>query len=256
MHALGARGWYAMNSRPILEVLPIAAGLWRWTAPHPEWTPEKDRPGGWPRLVGSVYCEPPPGESGAVALIDPLAPPAGTPEALTFWTALDRDIERLRLPVAIFVANGYHARGALEFQRRYVGRFGAEIFASADAVARLGFRPDRVFGPVAASLAGVETFPVEGLDSGETALFIRRHRALVFADAVIGAGGGRLAVAPPSWGAEGEAAARRYRERFRASLAPLIDLDPVVVLPSHGEPALVGGRDALAAAVAGPAWGE
>jgi len=73
---------------------------------------------------------------------------------------------------------------------------------------------------------------------------------------VIGAGGGRLAVAPPSWAPEGEAAAARYRERFRASLAPLVDLEPAIVLPSHGEPALTGGRDSLAAALAGPAWGE
>jgi hypothetical protein len=244
-----------MSSQPLLEVTPIAAGLWRWTAPHPEWTPDKDRPGGWPRMVGSVYLEPPPGGSGAVVLIDPLAPPAGTAEAGTFWTALDRDIERLRLPVAIVVANGYHARGALEFQRRYLGKFGAGLFAPADAVARLGFQPDHVFGQASASLADVETFAVEGLD-GETALFIRRHRALVFADAVIGAGGGRLAVAPASWAPEGEAAAARYRERFRASLLPLVDLDPVIVLPSHGEPALAGGRDALAAALAGPAWGD
>jgi hypothetical protein len=245
-----------MGSQSLLEVTPIAAGLWRWTAPHPEWTPEKDRPGGWPRMVASVYLEPPPGGSGAVALIDPLAPPAGTSEALTFWTALDRDIERLRRPVVIFIANGYHARGALEFQRRYAGKSGAEIVAPADAVARLGFRPDRVLGPAATSLAGVETFPIEGLDAGETALFIRRHRALVFADAVVGAGGGRLAVVPPSWAAEGEAAAARYRDRFRASLGPLVDLDPAIVLPSHGEPALAGGRDALAAALAAPAWGE
>lgn len=245
-----------MNSQPLLEVTPIAAGLWRWAAPHPEWTPDKDRPGGWPRMVGSVYVEPPPGRSGAVVLIDPLAPPAGTAEAGTFWTALDRDIERLRLPVAILVANGYHARGALEFQRRYSGKFGAELFAPAGAVARLGFRPDRAFGPAAAALAGVETFPVEGLDPGETALFIRSHRALVFADAVIGAGGGRLAVAPPSWAEAGEAAARVYRERFRASLRPLLDLEPAIVLPSHGQPALAGGHDALAAALAGPAWGE
>jgi glyoxylase-like metal-dependent hydrolase (beta-lactamase superfamily II) len=63
-------------------------------------------------------------------------------------------------------------------------------------------------------------------------------------------------VAPASWAPEGEAAAARYRERFRASLLPLVDLDPVIVLPSHGEPALAGGRDALAAALAGPAWGD
>ena len=224
--------------------------------PHPEWTPAKDRPGGWARMVGSVYFEPPPGESRSLVLIDPLAPPAGTPEALTFWTALDRDVERARLPVAILVGNSYHARGALEFQRRYAEKYGAEILAHADAVARLGFQPTRLFGPATVPVFGVEVFPVEGLDDGETALYIRSHRALVFADAVIGAGGGRLAVVPRSWAADGDAAGLRYRERYRASLGGLLDLDPALVLPSHGEPVLAAGRDALAAALAAPAWGE
>jgi hypothetical protein len=36
----------------------------------------------------------------------------------------------------------------------------------------------------------------------------------------------------------------------------MLDLDPAIVLPSHGEPVLTGGRDALGAALDGPAWGE
>ena len=245
-----------MSAQPLLEVTPIADGLWRWTTPHPEWTPEKDRPGGWGRMVGSVYFEPPAGGSDAIALVDPLAPPAGSAESEKFWTALDRDVERTGLAVVIFVANGYHARGALEFYRRYAGRHGAEIRAHSDAVARLGFEPTHTFGADAAPRAGVEAFPIEALDVGETALFIRHHRALLFADAVIGAGGGRLSVAPRSWAAESEEAGARYRERFRASLRRMLELDPVMVLPSHGEPVLTGGRDALGAALEGPAWGE
>ena len=207
-------------------------------------------------MVGSVYFEAPVGEADAIALVDPLAPPADSAESEKFWTALDADVERAGLPVVIFVGNGYHARGALEFYRRYAGRHGAEIRAHADAVARLGFDPTHVFGADAAPRAGVEAFPIEGLDVGETALFIRHHRALVFADAVIGAGGGRLAVAPRSWAAESEEAGARYRERFRASLRRLLELDPAIVLPSHGEPVLTGGRDALRAALEAPAWGE
>jgi hypothetical protein len=245
-----------MSPEPLLEVTRIADGLWRWTAPHPEWTPDKDRPDGWARMVGSVYCESRAGEVQAVVLIDPLAPPDGSAEAGTFWAALDRDVQRAGLPVVIFVANGYHARGALEFHRRYAGRYGAEIHAHPGAVPRLGFEPTRRFGADAPSRAGVEAHPVEGLDLGETALFVRQHRALVFADAVIGAGGGRLAVAPRSWAADGEAAGERYHQSFRASLRRLLDLDPSMVLPSHGEPVLSGGRGALAAALEAPAWGE
>jgi hypothetical protein len=249
-----------MSSAPLLEVKPIAPGLWRWSAPHPEWTPAKDRPDGWPRMVGSIYFEAAPASpgsaTGAVVLIDPLAPPAGSPEVVTFWSALDRDVERAGLPVAIIVANGYHARGALEFDRRYAGKHGAWTYAHADAVARLGFQPTRLIQAGAGLLPGVEVHPIDGLDAGETAIFIRPHRALVFADAVLGAGGGRLAVAPASWAAAGEAAGQRYRERFRASLGRLLDLDPSIVLPSHGDPVLAGGRDAFAAALAAPAWGD
>jgi len=248
------------SPQPLLEVTRIAEGLWRWTAPHPEWTPAKDRPGGWGRMVGSVYSEPSAESSSessaAVAIVDPLAPPAGSAEAGTFWAALDRDLDRAGLPVVIFLGNGYHARSALEVQRRYAGKHGVEIHAHADSVRRLGFEPSRRFGQQPALAAGVDALPIEGLDAGETAFFIRRHRALVFSDAVIGAGGGRLAVAPPSWAAEGEAAAARYRERFRASLGRLVDLDPAMVLPSHGDPTLANGRGALVAALAGPAWGE
>src|SRR5262249_33535102 len=111
-----------MTPQPLLEVTQIADGLWRWTAPHPEWTPEKDKPGGWGRMVGAVYYEPRAGEAEALSLIEPLAPPAGSAEAVKFWSALDRDVERAGLPVVIFVANGYHAREAVEFQRRYAAK--------------------------------------------------------------------------------------------------------------------------------------
>jgi len=245
-----------MSADTNLVVTRIADGLWRWTAPHPEWTPEKDKPGGWGRMVGAVYSEPPAGSSDPVALIDPIAPPEGSPEAEKFWAALDRDLERAGRPVAVLIGNGYHLRSARDVERRYAGRYGVTIHAHGGSVARLGFEPAGLFGPGPALVAGVDALPIEALDEGETAFFIRSRRVLVFADAVLGAGGGRLAVAPPSWAPEGETARARYHERFRASIGRLVDLDPAIVLPSHGEPALERGRDALAAAVAGPAWGE
>jgi hypothetical protein len=74
-----------------MEVQELRRGLWRWTAPHPDWSPSLDRPGGWPRMVGCVYYEPPEA-AGTVVLIDPLAPPEGTPDHERFWRALDRDV--------------------------------------------------------------------------------------------------------------------------------------------------------------------
>ena len=51
---------------PSLPVEKIRDGLWRWTAPHPDWEPG----GGWEKDVGCVYYEGP----DAVVLIDPLVP--------------------------------------------------------------------------------------------------------------------------------------------------------------------------------------
>ena len=86
-----------------MDVQPLRPGLWRWTAPHPDWLPEKDKPGGWAEYVGCVYFEPAENKRDAVVLIDPLAPPAGTPDAERFWRALDRDVERAGVPVAILL---------------------------------------------------------------------------------------------------------------------------------------------------------
>ena len=58
-----------------MTVERLGDGLWRWTAPHPEWR----EGGGWDPDVGSVYCETPE----AVVLIDPLVPADGRgPRAL------------------------------------------------------------------------------------------------------------------------------------------------------------------------------
>jgi hypothetical protein len=244
-----------MTPKPDLEVIRIADGLWRWSAPHPEWTPEKDRPGGWGRMVGSIYYEPIAIPGAPVVLIDPIEPPAGTAEADRFWTALERDLERARRPVVILLGNVYHRRHAPEFRERIAARHACSIRAHPDGLGRLGIAGLEGFG-APASQGSVEACPMEALDLDETAFFIRPHRTLVFADAVLGAAGGRLAVAPESWAAKGEAAVTRYRERFRADLKRLLELDPRTVLPSHGEPVLSGGRETLAAAIDGPAWGE
>jgi glyoxylase-like metal-dependent hydrolase (beta-lactamase superfamily II) len=244
-----------MTRLPDLDVLRIADGLWRWTAPHPEWTPDKDRPGGWGRMVGCVYYEPADPPGAPVILIEPLAPPAGTTDGDRFWTALDLDLERARRPVSILLGNSFHLRAAPAFRERLASDAGCAVVAHPATIARLGL-PGIVPFDAGLSRAGVEAIPLDALDPGETAFFIREHRALIFSDAVLGAGGGRLAVAPPSWGAKGEEAAALYRRCFRSDLKRLLDLDPEVVLPSHGAPILAKGRETLAAALDAPAWGE
>src|SRR5947208_7013773 len=90
-----------------MDVKELCPGLWRWTAPHPSWKPENDKPGGWGRMVASASYEPAAASrrSGdpAFVLIDPMAPPDGTPEAESFWQHLDADVARIQLPVAILI---------------------------------------------------------------------------------------------------------------------------------------------------------
>ena len=110
-----------------MDVERIAEGLWRWAA--------ASEPGG-------VYYEAP----HAVVLFDPLLPVG---EEEKFLTYLDRDVERLDLPVSILLTAAGSERSAPFLRERY--RAGARI-------------PD-----------SVEAYPVEA----RTAYFVRPHRTLV-----------------------------------------------------------------------------
>ena len=233
----------------LLTVQQIRTGFWRWCAPHPEWKPEKGGSGGWEQMVACVYYEAP----HAVVLIDPLVPPAGERGRERFFAALDGDVARLGLPVAILLGNHYHLRSTKELYERYREAPGASVWAHPTV---------RVDCPVTHRYFAtplnrdILVFPVAGLNPDEVAFYVREHRAIVVADAVLGAGGGMLRVAPPSWAEPGEEAQSRYREQFRGELRRLLDLPIDMVLVAHGEPVLENGHAALAAALDAPAWGE
>ena len=93
-----------------MVVTELAPGLWRWTAPHPDWRPDAD----WPQEVGCVYAE----LSESVVLVDPLVPEG---EADRFWAALDRDVERLGVPVRVLETVRWHERSVDEVAGRYGG---------------------------------------------------------------------------------------------------------------------------------------
>jgi hypothetical protein len=236
-----------------LEVKALAPGLWRWTAPHPAWTPEKDVPGGWGQWVGCVFAHPP--GSDAVLLIDPLVPPEPT-ELARFWEALDRDLAQPRSTLTLLVGVSHHVRSAVAIRDRYAPRLDVTIAVHAEGEARLGGLATRTFVEGEPLPGGAEAFLVEGFEPGEVVFHLPQWRTLVPADSLIGTGDERLAVAPEAWAPEGPKAKARYRERFRPSLRRLLALDPVRVLASHGEPALERGGSALARALDGPAWGE
>jgi glyoxylase-like metal-dependent hydrolase (beta-lactamase superfamily II) len=198
-----------------VEVQEIAEGLWRWTAPHPEWTPDAE----WERDVGCVYCDAP----DAVCLIDPLVP---RDEEERFWRALDRDVETSGKPVAVLLTVHWHRRSADEVAARY------DAEQHGWGLARISREPP----------AGIEAIAIERAD--ERVFWLAQHRALVVGDVLLGADGG-LRVCPASWiTREGD-----HPEEFLASLRGLLELPIERVLVSHGEPVLENGREALARAL-------
>jgi hypothetical protein len=196
-----------------MDVEKIAPGLWRWTASHPEWTPDED----WPQQVGCIYYE----SADAVVLIDPLVPAR---EADRFWEALDRDVKRVGRSLIALRTVHWHQRSIDDVLARYPG---AQL------------RTAESNDPLP---AGIEAYPVERAD--ETLFWIVQHRALVSGDVLLGSEAGGVRVCPDSW------LPKDFRgEEFRASLRFLLELPVEMVLVSHGEPVLENGREALTAAL-------
>jgi glyoxylase-like metal-dependent hydrolase (beta-lactamase superfamily II) len=236
-----------------MDVTDLGGGLWRWTTPHPEWTPDKDKPGGWGRDVASTYVEVPGADT--LVLIDPQLPREGSKEAERFWTLLDADLARNGRKLAVLLACPYHQRSTARIGERFAVTHPLQVIAAPGVRARHGNLVNRVFTSGEQLPGGIQGFVLEGLEAGEAAFWIESRRALVVGDTVMGTGKG-LAVAPRSWAEKTPAGETLYDARFRASLRPLLDLPIETFLPSHGAPVLTGGRAALADALEGPAWGE
>jgi glyoxylase-like metal-dependent hydrolase (beta-lactamase superfamily II) len=195
-----------------MDVQELRPGLWRWTASHPQW----DHAENWGPEVGSVYAELP----DALVVIDPLIP---EDEEERFWTALDRDVERLGRPVRVLLTVHWHERNV----ERVLDRYEATLW-----------RPEEKGDlPV-----GVRAEIVTGSDWAEALFFLEPHRALVAGDLLIGKNGG--VELPVTWfpKAEQEWAERELKPKLRESLGAL----PVeLVVVSHGEPVLENGAAAL-----------
>ncbi len=192
----------------------LAPGLWRWTAPHPDWTPADGGPDGWDEDVGCVYHE----AREAVVLVDPLVPPE--PERTRFFEAFDADVARAKLPVVVLLTAAWHERSSRELLERY----GASV------------------GPPPAS---VDQISVAGAGGEEERLvWLAGPRALVAGDVLLGNGRGGVRVCPDAWLPE-ESRGPVIRERLRR----LLDLPIELLLPSHGEPVLADAHAALARAL-------
>lgn len=95
----------------VSRVDEIAPGLWRWTAPHPDWRPgaQRNSPDDWDPLVGCVLYE----GSDAAVFIDPLV----RADADRFWSWADGRVAGR--PVAVLTTLGPHRRSRDQVVRRY-----------------------------------------------------------------------------------------------------------------------------------------
>lgn len=195
---------------PSVQLQEVARGLWRWTAPHPEWEPPtaEDSPDDWARDVGCVAYA----ASDALVLIDPLVNDGD-------YSELD-ELAASKPSVTILTTIRWHARSTKELTERY----------DASAAA-----PD-----------GVDAIEIPG--AAETMFWIADHRALVPGDRILGDRPPGLRICPESWlryleGYTQEELRKALRER-------LLELPTEMVLVSHGEPVLRDGRRELERALA------
>jgi glyoxylase-like metal-dependent hydrolase (beta-lactamase superfamily II) len=221
-----------------MSVHRLADGLWRWTVPHPEWREGAD----WERYVGCVYCESP----DAVVLIDPLVP-AGGEDRERFWRALDRDVDRLGVPVIVALTCWWHERSAHEVTERYPG---VAVWSPTADISGVDASTVRVVDELSEVAPGVVAYPLATPDLRvESFYWLANHRALVTGDILLGdASEQGVRVAPASWFEHSDAEREWYRNR-RKNLGGFLDLDIEAILVSHGEPVLTGGREALRAAL-------
>lgn len=202
------------------ELRRIRPGLWRWTVAHPAWVAgaKPESPSDWPQDVGCVLVD----AREATVLIDPLLPDGDD----AFTARLDRHIAERGLPVSILTTIKWHRRSRDELASRY------------------GARTSRARAHLP---AGVEAKPIRG--AGETMFWLPDCTALVPGDRLMGAPGGGLRLCPESWLGYLARDSRPSLTELAARIRSLLDLPIELVLVSHGEPVLSGGRQALARAL-------
>lgn len=199
-----------------MEPAEIAPGLFRWTAPHPDWKPDPEPGSGddWGQVVGSVLFE----AAETIVLIDPLIP---SEDGERFLSWLDDRVAGR--PVSALTTIHWHARDRELLAKRYE----ANTTRAWNVVPR-----------------GVEPKPLRG--GGETMYWLASVATLVPGDRLLGDSEGGLRVCPDSWLSRVQV----DRPGLARLMDPLLELPIERVLVSHGEPVLLDGRAALARALA------
>jgi len=200
-------------------VQEIAPGLWHWSARHPKIG-----------LDVSSYLL-----AAERVVIDPMIPAEGLG-----WLGEHGP------PQHALLTNRHHDRDAWRMR---------EAFGCTVHCVRAGLHELERRGPVEAFDFGDElpggavAHEVGAICPDETALHLPAHAALACADGVVRwPGDERLAFVPDQFMDEPE----RTKQGLRAAYGRLLELDFDLLLLAHGDPVVVGGKDALRAFAEGP----
>jgi hypothetical protein len=213
------------------EILP---GLWRWTGRHPEWHPGA--------FGAEVACYAARTDAGTL-LVDPLVTSEQREAQLE---ALDGVVHGA---VQIAITNPYHVRSSEELAARYDGTIHGHRLSARRLKGGARFQP---LEPGETLAGGAVAHPIGKPRRSEMPLELQSHKALVFGDAVVETGGGSVRV----WDSplDGDNRRRWWHERYLPTLQALAELDVEHVLPTHGQPVLKTGKQALRAALEQPPW--
>jgi glyoxylase-like metal-dependent hydrolase (beta-lactamase superfamily II) len=205
----------------------LAAGLWHWQAPHPDWRPTEP----WDQMVSSYAID----DGERLLLFDPLAPPGGIEEL-----AAERE-------TAIVLTCPWHERDT----QSLVERLGAPVYAplpdtAEDLMHKFGITaeeagdgsPDLVWlraldagewHPYAAGdrlRLGIEAFA--GREHNDMVLWVEDRNTVMSGDTLVDFGVG--------FEINGRLRGGMTREQVVSGLRPLLDRPVEHVLPTHGGP--------------------
>lgn len=208
-----------------LNARPVAGGLWRWTAWHPEWKQD----------VGSLALV----AGGDLVLVDPLLPE----EDEAAWEDLGRAIEgaeRTDVVITVF----YHDRSSGAIRARWPD---VDVHAEAGGIEHIEGIPTHLYREGDPLPGGLVVHPTPR--PGEAVLWDPVSSSLIAGDVLLGKDGG-VVVCPASWLPDGVG-----REDMATALTPLLDLPLERILVSHGEPVTEKARAALQKAIVEAALG-
>ena len=220
----------------------LAAGIHRWTAPHPEWRPKSEEVESYALIAGE-----------ALLLVDPLVPARRTSGARRSW----RSWSSWQRPRRVWSCSS-RSRITRAARRRCTSasRPQRPTRIRGHALVRRRLRPETPLEVVpmgaagtAAPIAGgaAEAYTIGRPRRSEHPMYVPSLRAAVFGDAVVGAEGGLR-----FWTLSSGTGADWYRDVFAPSFRELAERPLEHVLVAHGPPVVGDGQRQLALCLAAP----